>query len=185
MDFTEKTVSTKEIFKGRIIEVKVDEVELPNGLGRQERELVFHPGGVSVLAITDDEKVILERQFRKPLDKVIYEIPAGKLEKGERSNLEAAILRELEEETGYTAAKIVKVAEFYVSPGFCNEINILFEAKKLTKVPNPKPADYGELIEVGEYSFEEVQALIKAGEIQDAKTLIALQHWELTRLRNK
>jgi ADP-ribose pyrophosphatase len=184
MDFTEKTVSTKEIFKGKLIEVRVDEVELPNGLGRQERELVSHPGGVSVLAITAEDKVILERQFRKPLDRMIYEVPAGKLEKGERANLEAAILRELEEETGYTAAKVKKVAEFYLSPGFCDEINILFEAKELTKVPNPKPADYGEFIEVGEYSFAEVQTLIRSGEIQDAKTLIALQYWELTRLKN-
>ncbi|MBB5888541.1 NUDIX hydrolase [Lactovum miscens] len=185
MNFTERTVSSKEIFKGKIIEVKVDTVELPNGLGQQTRELVFHPGGISVLAITDEDKVILERQFRKPLEKMIYEVPAGKLEEGEYSNLENAVLRELEEETDYHASHLKKIHEFYVSPGISNEVNILFEARGLTKVQNAKPADIGELIEVIEMTFDEVQKLIAQGEIQDAKTLIALQYWELIRLRSK
>ena len=185
MDFTEKTIRRTDIFHGKIIDVKLDEVELPNGLGTASRELVFHPGGVSVLAITPADKVILVRQFRKPIEKVIYEIPAGKLEPGEKANLSAAILRELEEETGYTAKKVEKVATFYVTPGFANEIHHLFLATELEKVANPRPADADELLELFEFSFEEVQKLLADGEIQDAKTLIALQHWELMRLRNE
>ena len=185
MDFEEKTIKRTDIFHGKIIDVKLDEVELPNGKGFSSRELVFHPGGVSVLAITPDDKMILVRQFRKALEKVIYEVPAGKLEPGENADLSAAILRELEEETGYTAQKVEKVATFYVSPGFANEIHHLFLATGLEKVPNPRPADADEQIELLELSFEEVQKLRAEGEIEDAKTLIALQHWELMRLRQE
>ena len=183
MDFEEKTIKRTEIFKGRIINVAVDEVELPNGMGMSQRELVFHPGGVSVLAITPEDKLILVRQFRKPLEKVIYEIPAGKLEAGESADLSAALLRELEEETGYTAKKVEKLSTFYVTPGFANEIHHLFFASALEKVENPRVADDEEVIELHELSFDEVQALLASGEIEDAKTLIAIQHWELMRLR--
>lgn len=120
-DFEEKTLSRENIFKGKVIDVKYDTVALPGDLGLAKRELIFHNGGVAVLAITPEQKMILIRQFRKALEKVIYEIPAGKLENGENADPTAAMLRELEEETGMTTKSVKKISEFYTAPGFCNE----------------------------------------------------------------
>ena len=109
-DFEEKTLSRETIFNGQVINVKLDTVALPGDLGLAKREIIFHNGGVAVLAITPEQKMILVRQFRKALEEVIYEIPAGKLEKGENANPEAAMLRELEEETGMTTKSVKKIA---------------------------------------------------------------------------
>jgi ADP-ribose pyrophosphatase len=95
----EKTISSKEIFKGRVIDLYVEEVKLPNG-NKSTREIVKHPGAVAVIAITPDNKIVMVEQYRKPLGRTIVEIPAGKLEKGEKPEVTAQ--RELEEETGYT-----------------------------------------------------------------------------------
>lgn len=178
-DFEEKTVTREDIFKGQVIDVKYDTVTLPGKTETAKRELVFHNGGVAVLAITDEQKLILVRQFRKALEKVIYEIPAGKLEQGENSDPQAAMVRELEEETGMAAATIVKISEFYTAPGFCNEVLHLYKAQNLTKVDNPRPQDADETIELHEVTLVEAKAMIKSGEIADAKTLIAIQYWEL------
>lgn len=178
-DFEEKTVTRKDIFKGQVIDVKYDTVTLPGNLGIANRELIFHNGGVAVLAITDEQKLILVRQFRKALEKVIYEIPAGKLEQGENSDPQAAMVRELEEETGMAAATIVKISEFYTAPGFCNEVLHLYKAQNLTKVDNPRPQDADETIELHEVTLVEAKAMIRSGEIADAKTIIAIQYWEL------
>ncbi|MFV0555675.1 MAG: NUDIX hydrolase [Lactovum sp.] len=183
MDFEEKTVTRTEIFKGKVIELVVDEIELPNQLGRATRELIFHPGGVSVLAITPEDKIIFVKQFRKPLEKMIYEIPAGKLELGENKDLLTAMSRELEEETGYKAGKLEKLYTFYITPGFANEIHHLFFASDLEKLKNPRQGEAEEFLELYEFSFDEVQKLIQTGEIEDAKTLIAVQQWELMRLK--
>ncbi|MDR0298333.1 MAG: NUDIX hydrolase [Streptococcaceae bacterium] len=199
--FEEKTIAREEIFDGRIIHVVRDTVELPGGLGEQFRELAFHPGGASVIAITQENKLVLVRQFRKPTERVIYEVPAGKIDPEERAKMQlsadnqvisgfhsengvtnpvltAMMLRELEEETGYTTTDIRQVSEFYVSPGFCNEKHYVFLAKNLVKVPHPKAADYGEVLELHEVMLEEAKALVRTGEIDDAKTLIALNFFE-------
>ena len=97
--FEEKTIQTDMKFKGRIITLQVDDVELPNGK-TGKREIVKHPGAVAVIAITEDKKIILVEQYRKPLERSIIEIPAGKIEPNEAPEITA--LRELEEETGYT-----------------------------------------------------------------------------------
>ncbi|OFI49477.1 ADP-ribose pyrophosphatase [Floricoccus tropicus] len=178
-DFEEKTINRKEIFKGHIIDVKVDDVELPQGLGTAKRELIFHPGAVSMIPITADNKIILVRQFRKALEKVIYEIPAGKLEAGEKDHVKEAALRELEEETGYTSENIELIYEFYSAPGFCNEKIYLYYIDNLVKVENPRPQDDDEVLEVGQFTLEECKDLIASEEIADAKTIMAIQYWEL------
>lgn len=181
MDFEEKTINRKEIFKGHIFTVAVDDVELPNGLGQSKRELIFHKGAVCVLAITPEDKVILVKQYRKAIESISIEIPAGKLELGEAGSEEAAALRELEEETGYTSPKLTLLHDFYSAIGFCNERLRLYMADNLVKVENPRPQDEDEVIELMEVTLAEALDLIASGEICDAKTIMAIQHLQIIR----
>jgi len=182
-DFEEKTIERKEIFSGRVITVAVDTVALPNNAGTSTRELVFHPGGVCVVPITKEGKIVLVRQFRKPIEKITLEIPAGKLEIGEIDNLEAAALRELEEETGYKPGNFFKLTQTAVSPGFCGEILHIYMATDIEKVENPRAMDEDEVIEVFEMTLEEAKQAKAEGLICDAKTEIGLLEWELSLLR--
>ncbi|MBA4600948.1 NUDIX domain-containing protein [Thermoactinomyces mirandus] len=171
-DLEEKTVSTRKIFEGKVIQVQVDEVRLPNG-HLSKREIVKHPGAVAVIAVTDENKMVLVRQFRKPLEKTILEIPAGKLEYKENS-VECA-KRELEEETGYVAAKMEKIVSFYTSPGFADEEIHLYQATGLQKrESNPDDDEFVELVEL---TADECFKRVETGEICDAKTIVALYHW--------
>ena len=179
-DFEEKTIKRQEIFKGKIIDVYLDDVKLPDG-NVAKRELVFHPGGVGVLAITSEDKIVLVKQFRKPLEQVLLEIPAGKIETGEgRTPLETGA-RELEEETGYRAESYEHVTSMYLSPGFANEKLHIYHAKNLFKVENPLPKDDDEVLEIYELDFTEANEKLRSGEICDAKTIVAMQHWALLR----
>lgn len=178
MDFEEKTLKRQNIFEGHIFKVAVDDVELPNGLGQAKRELVFHRGAVSILAVTPDRDIIIVKQYRKAIEAVSYEIPAGKLEIGETgSELEAAA-RELEEETAYSG-DLTLIHEFYTAIGFCNEKIKLYLADNLKKVENPRPQDDDEVIEVLTLSYQECMNLVATGQIVDAKTIIALQYYAL------
>lgn len=181
MEFEEKTIRRQEIFKGHIFDVVLDDVELPNGLGEAKRELVFHKGAVCVLAVTPEDKIILVKQYRKAIERLSIEIPAGKLEIGEAGNEVAAALRELEEETGYTASGLELLYDFYSAIGFCNERLYLYLAKDLIKVKNPRDKDADETIELLHWSLEEAKAAIASGDICDAKTIMALQYFELMR----
>lgn len=176
--FEEKTVKRETLFSGKIIEVALDEVALPQG-GTATRELVFHPGGVGIVAITPEEKMLFVRQFRKPLERVILEIPAGKIDPGEGSHPEITGARELEEETGYRPQKMTKLASMYLSPGFANEMLHLYLAEGLEKVENPRAMDEDEVIEVYELTLNEALERLQTGEICDAKTIYALQYWQL------
>ena len=178
MEFEEKTLSRKEIYKGPIFQLVQDQVELPSGKGRAQRDLIFHNGAVCVLAVTLENKIVLVKQYRKAIEKVSYEIPAGKLEIGENADPEAAALRELEEEAAYTG-KLSLVYDFYSAIGFCNERLKLYLARDLTKVENPRPQDEDETLELLEVSLDQAKALIQSGDICDAKTIMAIQYWEL------
>ncbi len=178
MEFEEKTLSRKEIYQGPIFRLVQDQVALPDGKGVAQRDLIFHNGAVCVLAVTSEKKIVLVKQYRKAIEAVSYEIPAGKLEIGENTDPMAAALRELEEETSYTG-KLELLYDFYSAIGFCNERLKLYLASDLVKVENPRPQDEDETLELIEVSLAEAKKLIQSGQICDAKTIIALQYWEL------
>ncbi|EPH93638.1 hydrolase, NUDIX family [Enterococcus faecalis 13-SD-W-01] len=177
--FEEKTLERKEIFKGKIIDVAVDQVRLPDGKIGQ-RELVFHPGGVGIVAFDEQDRLLLVKQFRKPLEKVILEIPAGKIDPGENNSPEKTALRELEEETGYRAQSLTHLTSMYLSPGFANEILHIYHAHDLEKVLNPLEQDEDEVLELYALTLPEAKQAIADQVICDAKTLYAIQYWELS-----
>jgi len=177
MDFEEKTLKRESKFKGHIFEVAVDEVLLPDGK-TAGRELIFHKGAVAVLAVTPEGKIIIVKQYRKAIEAVSYEIPAGKLEVGEAGDEMAAAARELEEETQYKG-DLELIYEFYTAIGFCNERIKLYVATNLKPVENPRPQDADETLELLEVTLKEAKDLIQTGEICDAKTIMAIQYWDL------
>lgn len=178
MDFYEKTIGKQQIFKGRVVELSVHEVLLPNGK-TSTREVVNHPGAVAIIALTDENKLVLVKQFRKPLEKTIAEIPAGKLEKGEDPLLCAK--RELEEETGYVAKSWKKLGSFYTSPGFADELLHIFLAKELAK--GVKNTDEDEFVERLEVTLAEAMELVEKEIIHDAKTVVAVQYLQLMNVK--
>ncbi|AYC29339.1 NUDIX domain-containing protein [Paenisporosarcina cavernae] len=169
--FEEKTLQSTEIFKGNVISLQVDEVQLPNGR-TSNREIVKHPGAVAVIAITDTKKVVMVEQYRKALERTIVEIPAGKLEAGELPEMTAK--RELEEETGYLANKWTYLQSFSTSPGFADEIIHLFVAEELTRSHSNLAMDEDEFIDVHEYSVVEMEDAVLSERIFDAKTAYAV-----------
>lgn len=177
MEFEEKTIHKESIYEGNIVNVSVHDVTLPNGK-TSKREIINHPGAVAVIAVTEEYKLVMVRQYRKALEKEIIEIPAGKLEKEEPPIQSAA--RELEEETGYKTESLTKVTSFYTSPGFADEIIHLYEAGKLKE--GETYTDDDEFVEVMEVSLEEAEDLIEEERIHDAKTMFAVQYLKLKRL---
>lgn len=170
--YEETTISTQDIYQGKVIKLQVDEVKLPNGeVGT--REIVKHPGAVAVLAIVEDKMLVVE-QYRKALGRSLIEIPAGKLEAGEK--LEIAAARELEEETGWQCDTLELICSFYTSPGFADEIVHLFFAEKLER--GTASLDEDEFLDAFSLSLQEAKACILDGRIRDAKTITAVYAWE-------
>lgn len=169
MEFYEKTVDSRRIYAGKIINLRVDRVELPNGK-ISIREIVEHPGAVAVVPLTEEGHVIMVEQFRKALEMVTLEIPAGKLEPGE--DPKECALRELEEETGMRGTKIIPVCTFFSSPGFSDEIMHLFVAQEL--IPACQNPDTDEIINPVTLPLAEAVNMIYAGKIVDGKTIVGL-----------
>ena len=169
MDFTEKTIATKEIYKGRIVHLVEDTVILPDGR-EAGREMVLHNGGVGVIALDDEQNVLMVSQYRKPYDEMVLEVPAGKLEKGE-DPMEAG-MRELSEETGYTAESFTYLGKYYPTPGYCSEIISLYLAKGLSFVG--QNLDPGEFVEVKRIPLQDLVEMVMDNQIPDAKTAIAI-----------
>ena len=165
----EKTISSDRIYTGKTISLKVDTVEVPNR-GYQKREIVEHNGAVGIVAITSNNKVVLVKQYRKAIEKELWEIPAGKIERGE-SPKECAI-RELKEETGYSTESMKLIHKFYTSAGFSNQKIYIFLAENLT--PGERDFDEDEFLEVHEIDKNEVYNMIEKNEIEDAKTSIGM-----------
>lgn len=166
MNFEEKTLSTNEIYKGLIITLHVDEIELPDGR-KAKREIVEHSGGVCVAALTEENELFFVRQYRYPYKKVLLELPAGKLEKGE-DPLEAGV-RELEEECGVVAEKVISMGTVYPTVAYCSEIIYLFAAKGLSRTK--QHLDEGEFLDVEKIKVEKAVEMVMSGEISDSKTV--------------
>lgn len=169
--FEEKTIRSKEIFQGKVISLKVDDVSLPNGKVAK-REIVNHPGAVAIIPITDDGKLVLVEQYRKALERSIVEIPAGKIDPGEEP--EKTARRELEEETGYGCEQLTYLQTFATSPGFADEIIHLYVASKLYKVEDKAALDEDEFVSLMEVTVEEAEQMVKNQQIYDAKTAFAV-----------
>lgn len=169
LGFYEQTEEVQGIFSGKIINVHTDKITLVDGTEAQ-REVVDHPGGVAIVGLTENNEVLMVRQFRYPYKETIYEIPAGKLEKGEDPR-EAAI-REFREECGAVAEKFDPLGEIYPTPGYCGEIIRIFYATDLTF--GEQELDEDEYLEVIKMPFSECVAKIMSGEIKDAKTIVGI-----------
>lgn len=169
MDYTEKTLSTDQIYNGRIINVRVEKVELPDGR-ISSRELVGHFGGVGIIAVDENREVFMVSQYRIAARSIMLEIPAGKLEKGE-DPLECG-KRELIEETGYRAKDFVHLGEYYATPGYCEEKLNIYLAQGLEFVG--QHLDDGEFLKVEKYSLDDLYSMVMENKIYDAKTAIAI-----------
>lgn len=169
MNLEEKTLDTRHVYKGKILNLRVDDVLLPDG-SRSKREIVEHPGAVAIVPINENKEVICVRQFRKPAEKVLLEIPAGKLEPDEPAELCAQ--RELAEETGYRAGNLQKIASYYSSPGFAGEKIYIYLAQNLVEEEVEKPA--GEFVVKEKFPLSRAFKMIKEGVVEDGKTIIGL-----------
>ena len=169
MDLLETCLEKNTVFHGRIVTLRDDRVVLPDGR-EAWREVVEHPGGVAVAAVTDDLRVLTVRQFRYPMGEVIREIPAGKLEPGESPA--ACGLRELREETGFHSARFEPLGLIYPSPGIYGEKMHLFLARDLTFAG--QRLDDGEFLTVEALPLDMLIGMILSNEIKDAKTVIGL-----------
>lgn len=169
MLFEEKTMKSEKIYEGKVVNLRIDTVELPDKK-YSKREIVEHPGAVGIIPVTSDDCIILVKQFRKAVEKFLLEIPAGKLEVNEEPRETAT--RELKEETGYDANKMEYLLEFYTSPGFSNEKVHLFLASELAG-GDPCP-ESGEFIETVKVNIEDLLKMVDRGEIVDSKTIIGI-----------
>jgi ADP-ribose pyrophosphatase len=162
-------VSSKRVFDGHLVKLDVDEVIEPGDV-HASREVIRHPGSVAALPVNDDGTVILVRQYRYAANQALWELPAGKLDGEEKP--EDGIQRELREEIGRRAAHLEKIAFFYTTPGFCDEVMHLYRATGLAE--DKADADEDERIEIGTFTLPEVEAMVATGALREAKTLIAV-----------
>jgi ADP-ribose pyrophosphatase len=163
----ERTVSREELFHGNFMHAVRDTVQLPDG-GTATREYILHPGAVTIIPMLDDGRLVLERQYRHPVGRVMIEFPAGKLDAGE-DRLECA-RRELLEETGYSAREWAHAGELHPVISYSTEFIDVWFARGLTL--GERRLDEGEFLDVFTASFDELQAWCRTGQVTDAKTLI-------------
>ncbi len=166
----EKTISKKEIYNGVVVNLSVEEVLLPNGK-TSIREIIKVRDSVGILAVTKDKKVLMVKQFRKAVEKELYEIPAGCIDEGEDA-LETA-KRELLEETGYGEGEFTLINDFFASPGTNRATHSIFLAKDVVKVNEKLSLDSDEFLEVCELTIEELDDLFEKNELCDLKTSYA------------
>ncbi len=168
MEFKEETLKKEYVYKGKILNLRVDDALLPNGK-TAKREVVEHSGGSAILCEKDD-KILLVKQFRYPYGEEIWEIPAGKVNLGE--DPETTAIRELEEEGGIKATKVVKLFDVYPTPAYDTEIIRIYKAEEFEE--GKVNLDEDEFLSSAWISKDDLKKMIRSGEIKDAKTLIAL-----------
>lgn len=169
MDYFERCLERDDKYHGIIVDVHLDKVSLDDG-SLARREVVEHPGGVTILPVDQQGNCYMVRQFRYPAGHMMLEAPAGKLEYGE-DHRECAV-RELSEETGFTADELIYMGSFYTSPGFSSEVLHVYLALGLH--PGKSHLDEGEFLNVEKLSLSELETMIMNNEIEDAKTIIAV-----------
>jgi ADP-ribose pyrophosphatase len=169
MDSKPQVISSILRFTGRVFSVRTDEVRYPDG-ATHPVDVVKHGASCAIIALTDANQIVLVRQYRHPLGREIWEIPAGRAESGE--DVATCAARELTEETGYTASAMRSLGGVAMTPGFCDEVIYFFHASGL--VAGEQSLDEDERISVEAYSPQQAQRLVESGQIGDAKTLIAL-----------
>ncbi|MFB0919110.1 MAG: NUDIX hydrolase [Clostridiaceae bacterium] len=174
MGIEEKINGAKTVYKGIFLNVERLSVTLPNG-EKGERDVIRHPGAVAILAVNKNGDILIEKQYRAALNKVILEIPAGKLDPGE-DPMNAAI-RELKEETGYSAGSIKKLGDIALAAGYSDEIISIYLAQDL--VAGSNNLDIDEFLEIDFYPKKKILEQIKNGEIIDSKTICAMTYLEL------
>lgn len=168
-DFKEIKLSSSKIYEGKVFNIFVDKVQLPNGK-ESVREVIHHNGGVTIVALPESDKVVLVKQFRYPLGKPLWELPAGRLDLNEDPVNGAK--RELKEETGFVTGAIESLGIVYPAPGYSNEVLYFFKATNLTDdIPEP---DHDENIEVKVVDLKQAWQMVKDGEIRDAKSIAGL-----------
>ncbi|PIE54951.1 MAG: ADP-ribose pyrophosphatase [Dethiosulfovibrio peptidovorans] len=175
MDRQEKTISKNTVYRGRILNLRVDNVQFPDGR-RTQREVVEHTPAVGIVAISD-KCLFLVEQYRYAVQETLFEIPAGLIEPGETP--EQTAHRELQEEIGYRAQRLEPLGRLYVSPGFTDEVVFLFLAEGLT--PSKLPADDDESITVRRFPWSSVWEMIRDETIRDGKTVAILTRLALER----
>jgi ADP-ribose pyrophosphatase len=164
-----KILRSEKKYSGKVFDLIVDEIEYPSG-NKSVREVASHPGGAAIVPLLPTNEVILVRQFRHPIQKFVYELPAGKLNPGEDPAVCAR--RELEEETGFTAGQLKALSAIYTTPGFCNERLHLYLATDLRQSESGQRLEEGEAsLTVEIFAFQHVMEMIEKGEIVDAKTI--------------
>lgn len=164
----EKTLSSKTIYNGRILDLRVDTVEGPKGIAT--REIVDHAAAVTIIPFKAPDQVVLIHQYRKAVEQILIEAPAGCMEPNEDAH--TAAIRELKEETGFSANTLTKVGEMFMAPGFCNEYMHYYIAEELTG--GETCFDEDEIMEVKVYSLDTVSSMIKNQKIIDAKTIMGI-----------
>ena len=169
MNLKETPITQGYAYKGKIVNLRVDDALLPTGKVAK-REVVEHNGGVCVAALTDKREILLVKQFRYPYGEIIYEIPAGKRDGNEEPLVCGK--RELKEETGATAERFIPLGELYPTPGYCGEVIWMFAAFGLSF--GEKNPDEDEFLEVERVPFEKAVEMVLKGEIKDAKTQTAI-----------
>lgn len=173
----EDKVSSQQVFAGKLLEVRCDHVRLPNG-DTATREYIVHPGAVMIVPLLDDGRLVIERQYRYPLARVMIEFPAGKLEPGEP--VLGCAIRELAEETGYRAAEWARAGVLHNAIAYSNESIEVWFARGLT--PGVRGLDPGEFLDVQAATPHELLDMASSGQLTDAKTLIGLlwlQNWQM------
>jgi ADP-ribose pyrophosphatase len=166
----ERGLTQESVFRGKILRIRVDTVALPNG-EMATREIVEHPGAAAIVPVGDDGRVLLVRQYRYPIDAVTLEVPCGKLEhSGE--NVADTARRELREETGCGGGELIYLGRMHSAPGFTNEVIHIFAARGF--IQGEACADPDEFLEPVWLSIPDALAMIRRGEITDAKTIFGL-----------